>query len=280
MKKFLVLFVIIGLMSVGCGTNPVTGRKQLNFVSESQIFPQSFAAYQQVLDSVKISDNTVQVEQVKRVGLKIQKAVEKFFTEIGQPNTLDNYEWEYNVIESEQLNAWCMPGGKVAFYTGILPVCQDDAGIAVVMGHEIAHAIANHGAERMSQASVQNTVGQLGAIALGTAGTSEQNTQLILQAYGIGSQVGMLAYSRDHESEADEMGILFMALAGYDPTVAPEFWKRMQAMSSASGGQNPPEFLSTHPHPTTRIDDLNNMMPYAVEAYKTGSVKKYLDSKK
>ncbi|MCK5824415.1 MAG: M48 family metallopeptidase [Ichthyobacteriaceae bacterium] len=277
MKRNLLLLIVLVFTLFSCGVNPVTGRKQLNFVSESEIFPQSFAAYNKVLNTEKVSKNKAQVKQVKRVGKKIQKAVEKFFVELGYPHMLDNYKWEYSVIESEQLNAWCMPGGKVAFYTGILPVCKNDEGVAVVMAHEIAHAIASHGAERMSQTQVQSAIGAVGSIVMGVYGTKSEYQELVLQAYGVGSQVGMLAYSREHESEADEMGIIFMSLAGYNPKVAPQFWKRMQAKSN--GGQTP-EFLSTHPHPKTRIDDLNKMMPYAIDAYKTGNAKKYLKYRK
>ncbi len=273
--------IITGLLStvlfLGCATNPVTGRKQLSMVSETTLFPQSFAAYQQTLKESKLSANTQYNAQVARVGVRIQAAVEKFFQDIGKPNALANYKWEYKVIESDQLNAWCMPGGKVAFYTGILPVCKDDAGVAVVMGHEIAHAIANHGGERMSQGQLINLGGA--AVAIGAGGASASTQEAIMQAYGIGSQVGMLSYSRKHESEADEMGLLFMSLAGYDPTVAPAFWERMEAMSAASGGETPPEFLSTHPHPETRISDLNALMPVAKQVYQTKSIQPYFQAK-
>ncbi|MFV0530658.1 MAG: M48 family metallopeptidase [Flavobacteriales bacterium] len=274
--------IITGLLSIvlftGCATNPVTGRKQLSMVSETTLFPQSFAAYQETLKESKLSTNPQYNAQVLRVGKRIQGAVEKFFIDMGKPNYLANYQWEYKVIESDQLNAWCMPGGKVAFYTGILPVCKDDAGIAVVMGHEIAHAIANHGGERMSQGELINLGGAAVAIGVGGASSSAQNA--IMQAYGIGSQVGMLSYSRKHESEADEMGIMFMALAGYDPSVAPEFWKRMEAMSSASGSGETPEFLSTHPNPQTRIADLNALIPIARQVYQTKSIQPYFKAKK
>ncbi|MFV0238277.1 MAG: M48 family metallopeptidase [Flavobacteriales bacterium] len=274
--------IITGLCSIvlflGCATNPITGRKQLSMVSETNLFPQSFAAYQQTLKKSKLSTNAQHNAQVQRVGKRIQVAVEKFFNDIGKPHALANYKWEYKVIESDQLNAWCMPGGKVAFYTGILPVCKDDAGIAVVMGHEIAHAIANHGGERMSQGKLIN-IGS-SAVAIGAGGASASTQQAIMQAYGIGSQVGMLSYSRKHEAEADEMGILFMALAGYDPTVAPAFWERMEAMSNTNGQQAPPEFMSTHPHPKTRIAELNAIMPIAKQVYQTKSIEPYFLAKK
>lgn len=278
MKLFLLSLFIL-LVTGSCATNPVTGRSQASTVSNADIFPQSFAAYKETLAKEKLSTNKAYNNQVSRVGKKIQASVEKYFKEVGMPNYLKDYRWEYKVIESEDLNAWCMPGGKVAFYTGILPVCGDDAGVAVVMGHEIAHAIANHGAERMSQAQIQQAVGALGALALGAGGASGNTSNLVLQAYGVGSEMGMLSYSRKHESEADEMGLLFMALAGYDPMAAPEFWKRMEAKSNEKGGGKPPVFLSTHPNSETRVSDLARLMPIVQEVYKSGSPKPYLDMK-
>lgn len=281
MKKIIIALSIVGLLG-GCATNPITGRKQLNTVSEEQLFPQSFAAYKETLAKSQLSNDGYKNAQVTRVGKRIQAAVEKFFRETNNPGALKNYQWEYKVIESDELNAWCMPGGKVAFYTGILPVCKDDTGIAVVMGHEIAHAIANHGGERMSQGQLLGTVGQVGGILLGNSGASAVTQQGILQAYGIGSQVGILNYSRKHESEADEMGILFMALAGYDPTEAPAFWERMEQMTQASsdGKERVPEFMSTHPHPQTRINDLNKLMEVAKAVYQARSIAPYFEYKK
>ena len=200
---------------------------------------------------------------VKRVGKNIQEATTKFLTEKGYGELLKGYEWEFNLIESDQVNAFCMPGGKVAFYTGILPYCKDEVGVAVVMGHEVSHAIAEHGNERLSQQLVQ----QLGGVALAVAVNEKpaETQALCMAAYGVGTQYGvMLPFSRKHESEADELGLYFMALAGYNPTEAPKFWERM----SKSGGQKPPEFLSTHPSDETRISDLNAHMPKAMEYYK------------
>jgi predicted Zn-dependent protease len=278
--KFFILSLLILLVFGSCATNPVTGRKQASMVTNADIFPQSFAAYNETLAKEKLSTNKAYNDQVTRVGKKIQASVEQYFIEAGMPDYLKDYRWEYKVIESEELNAWCLPGGKVAFYTGIMPVCGDDAGLAVVMGHEIAHAIANHGAERMSQAQIQQTVGALGAVALGAGGVSGGTSNLVLQAYGVGSGLGMLTYSRKHESEADEMGLLFMALAGYDPMAAPAFWKRMEAKSNEKGGGKPPLFLSTHPNSQTRVSDLTRLMPIAQEVYKTGSPKPYLEMKR
>ncbi len=177
-------------------------------------------------------------------------------------SAMEGYDWQYNVIVSEALNAWCMPGGQIAFYEGILPVCEDENGIAVVMGHEIAHAVAQHGNERMSQELAL----QMGGIALSEAlkTQKEETIELAMLAFGVGATVGVqLPYSRTHESEADELGLYFMAMAGYDPQVAPLFWERMEKMSS----NRPPEFLSTHPDPTNRIANLNRMMPKALEYY-------------
>jgi predicted Zn-dependent protease len=201
---------------------------------------------------------------VKGVGTKIQKAVEHFMAENNMSDELEGYQWEFNLIDENIVNAWCMPGGKVAFYTGIMPICRDETGVAVVMGHEVAHAIANHGRERMSQGLMQ----QMGGVALQTA-LAEQPaaTQgLFMTAYGVAATYGaVLPYSRLHESEADKMGLIFMAMAGYDPSAAPGFWKRM---AENSKGEAPPEFMSTHPSHETRIKDLESQIPEAMKYYK------------
>jgi len=266
MKKVFVLAFIITL-GAACNTVPVTGRKQLSLVSNAEIFPMSFQSYQTVLDSSKTATDQSQVAMVKNVGVRIQKAVEEYMAERGMSNELKGYKWEFNVIQEDIVNAWCMPGGKVVFYTGILPICQDENGVAVVMGHEVAHAVANHGGERMSQGMVQ----QLGFSALSVALSEKPaaTQQLYGTAYGVATNLGaMLPFSRLHESEADKMGLIFMAMAGYDPHEAPEFWKRMQ---SQSGGGSPPEFLSTHPSHDTRIQQLNEAIPEAMKYYKEGN---------
>ena len=253
--------VLCGLVAA-CATVPITGRRQLSLIPESQMNAMSFSQYDQVLKESKLSKDAAATAQVKRVGAKIQGAVERYFQQQGQSHQLEGYAWEFNLIESEQQNAWCMPGGKVAFYTGILPVCKDDAGIAVVMGHEVAHAIARHGGERMSQ----ELMVQMGGLALSEAMRSkpEQTRNLWLGAFGLGAQVGlMLPFSRQHESEADRLGLIFMAMAGYDPRQAPKFWERM----AAGGGSAPPEFLSTHPSDETRIRQLNEYMAEALPYY-------------
>ena len=198
---------------------------------------------------------------VKKVGQNIQKAVEKYLADKGASSELNGFAWEFNLIDDPKTaNAWCMPGGKVAFYTGILPICKDEAGIAVVMGHEVAHAIANHGRERMSQ----QMVAQFGLSTLSAAmGQNPTLTnEILMQAVGAGTSLGMLKFSRTHESEADHIGLIFMAMAGYDPNEAPKFWERMTQMS---GGQQPPEFMSTHPSHETRIKDLQSWIPEAMK---------------
>lgn len=260
--KIPAIFLAIQLIVISCGTVPLTGRKQLNMIPNSEMLAMSFQQYDQFLTENKVSNNVQQAEMVKRVGYKIQNAVEQYLNDNGQSGLLNGYEWDFNLVNNEQVNAWCMPGGKVVIYTGILSVTKDEAGLAVVMGHEIAHAIAEHGNERMSQQLLQ----QAGSVGLMVALREKpEQTQMMWQtAYGIGSQYAiMLPYSRTHESEADHLGLIFMAMAGYDPQEAPSFWERM----SAVGGAKPPELLSTHPSHDTRINNLNKWMPEALGYY-------------
>lgn len=247
-----------------CSTVPLTGRSQLNMIPSSEMLSMSYQQYDEFLKTNKLSNNTAEVNMVKRVGGNIKNAVEKYLSANNLTSRLDGYKWEFNLVEDDQINAWCMPGGKVVVYTGILPVTKDEAGLAVVMGHEIAHAIAEHGNERMSQQLLQ----QVGAVGLMVAMKDEpaQTQALWLSVYGVGTTVGViLPYSRTQESEADHLGLIFMAMAGYDPYQAPEFWKRMAA--SKQGGQ-PPEFLSTHPSDQTRIKDITSWIPEAMKYYK------------
>jgi predicted Zn-dependent protease len=262
-QKAFILIVALTLLQ-GCATVPVTGRKQLNLVSASEINAMSAQQYQEVIKKGPLSTNQEQTQMVKRVGTRIQKAVEDYMAQKGASNQLAGFNWEFNLIQDDKtVNAWCMPGGKVAFYTAILPICKDELGVAVVMGHEVAHAVANHGAERMSQ----GLLAEFGMSTLGAAmGQNPTVTQQIfMQSVGIGTNVGMLKFSRSHESEADHMGLIFMAMAGYDPSAAPAFWERMATLS---GGQQPPEFLSTHPSHDTRIKDLQGWIPEAMQYYK------------
>lgn len=260
----LVLLLAVAVFTNSCSTVPITGRKQLSIIPSSQLMAMSFQQYDQFLTENKVVKNSSQANRIKRIGSKIQKAVEQYFAEENMSDHLDGYAWEFNLVESDQVNAWAMPGGKVVFYTGILPICKDDAGIATVMGHEIAHAIAEHGGERMSQGLIV----QLGGMGLQAALEKEPalTQQLAMAAFGLGAQVGiMLPFSRLHESEADHMGLIFMSIAGYNPNEAVSFWQRMAAQK---GGNAPPEFLSTHPSDQKRINDLKKLVPEAMQYYK------------
>lgn len=248
---------------LSCSTVPLTGRKQLNMIPRGEMHAMSFQQYDEFLTQHPLSRNREQTEMVKRCGRRIQGAVEDYFREQGQASQLEGYEWEFNLVESAEVNAWCMPGGKVVFYTGILPITKNETGLAVVMGHEIAHAVANHGGERMTQ----GLLAQMGGLALSKAleEQPEQTRNLWLGAFGLGAQVGvLLPFSRTHENEADHMGLIFMAMAGYDPRQAPAFWERMAAQK---GGSAPPEFLSTHPSDKTRITNLKKLVPKAMQYY-------------
>lgn len=264
MKRLGTFLSVVGLLAWACATVPVTGRKQLAMVSNSEIIPMAEEQYAQVLREGPISTNQEQVALIRRVGVRIQHAVEEYMAGQGLSSQLDGFNWEFNLIDdAETVNAWCMPGGKVAFYTGIMPICEDENGIAVVMGHEVAHAIANHGRERMSQGLVTNL--GLSSISSAMGQDPSLTKDIFMQAVGTGTQLGMLKFSRQHESEADHIGLIFMASAGYDPHEAPRFWQRMIEMS---GGGQPPEFLSTHPSHETRVQDLEAEIPEAMKYYK------------
>ncbi|MFV7235535.1 MULTISPECIES: M48 family metallopeptidase [Flavobacterium] len=259
MKKNLLLGIFaIGLL-YSCATNPLTGKKSLNFVSNSELFPSSFQQYGTFLKENKVIVGTADARRVEAVGMRIKAAAEKYLTYLGQSQYLNDYRWEYKLIDSKEVNAWCMPGGKIVVYSGILPITKDDAGLATVLGHEVSHALANHGAQRMSAAQLQ----QLGAVgvAVATGSQSTEKQQMWQQYYGLGSQVGvMLPFSRSHETEADKIGLTLMAIAGYNADDSVIFWQRMAAQSA---GQSPPEFLSTHPSDATRIANLKALIPEA-----------------
>ncbi|MEX2370191.1 MAG: M48 family metallopeptidase [Bacteroidales bacterium] len=262
MKILKLIFVIVFAVSNGCSNVPLTGRKQLTAIPNSQMLALSADSYSQVLSEIPASTNKGYIESVKRVGVKVVEAVERYLTLQGLESQINGFDWQFTVLQSDEMNAWCMPGGQIAFYEGIMPVCADENGIAIVMGHEIAHAVARHGNERMSQQLLIN----MGGIALSEAliTKKEETRQLALIALGVGTSVGVaLPYSRTHETEADELGLYFMAMAGYDPQTAPAFWERMEAV----GGDRPPEFLSTHPEPSNRIENMKNNMPRAMEFY-------------
>ena len=248
---------------LACSTVPITGRKQLNIIPAGTMQSMSYSEYSTFMQSNKLSSNSSNVDMVRRVGNGIRGAVERYFAQKGLSDQLKGYAWEFNLIESPEVNAWCMPGGKVVVYTGILPVTQSEAGLAVVMGHEVAHAIAEHGSERMSQGLVT----QLGGMALSEALANKpaETRALYMTAFGLGTQVGvLLPFSRTHESEADRLGLVFMAMAGYNPNEAVAFWQRMAAGKT---GGSPPEFLSTHPSDKTRISDIQKHMAEALQYY-------------
>ena len=251
-------------LAVSCATVPLTGRRQLSLVNDSEIQQQAALSYRDFLTSpsTKVVKNTTGAQSVQRVGKNIAAAVNKFLSDNGYADQYD-FNWEFNLVEEDQINAWCMPGGKVAVYSGILPVTQNDAGLATVMGHEIAHAIAKHSAERMSQSIIAQAGGA--AVGVATADKSSTTRAVINTAYGLGGQLALLSYSRNQESEADRLGLVFMAIAGYNPNDAVSFWERMAA---ANGGGAPPEFLSTHPSDSRRISDIKKLIPEAMAYYK------------
>jgi predicted Zn-dependent protease len=257
---FLVLFVSL---LTACATVPITGRQQLSLIPSSSLMSMSYQQYGDFLKTNKLSSYKAKTDEVKQVGARIQGAVERYFQQVGQSDQLQGYQWEFNLVENKEVNAWCMPGGKVVVYSGILPVAKGEPGLAVVMGHEIAHAIAGHGSERMSQ----EMLAQFGGAALSTAMSQqpEQTRQLWMSVYGVGAQYGaLLPYGRLQESEADRLGLIFMAMAGYDPHEAVTFWERMASMK---GGQKSPEFLSTHPSDATRIAEIEKLIPEAMGYY-------------
>lgn len=261
--RICVLQLTLALLLLSCSTVPLIGRRQLNIIPDATVLSMSFQEYDAFMKENKLSTNTTQTAIVKKVGKKVQVSVESYFAQNGMSAELSGYAWEFNLVESKDLNAWCMPGGKVVVYTGILPVTKDETGLAVVMGHEIAHAVAKHGNERMSQ----QLVTQMGGVALSQAleEKPDKTKQLWTAAFGLGSQVGvLLPFSRLQETEADRLGLIFMAMAGYDPHKAVDFWKRM---ASQKEGAAPPEFLSTHPSDETRIQKLNELVPEAMKYY-------------
>lgn len=258
-KSRIVVFTVVTMFLTNCATNPITGRKSMEVIGNSQLFPMAFQQFDQFLSTAKVINNTAEAKKIDEIGKKLVVAANNWYKELGQPDYLKDYQWEFKLVDDPQVNAWAMPGGKIVFYKGIMPILKDDAGIACVMGHEIAHAILDHGKERMNAAYKQQMGGQLLSVAF--SGSSAETQQLIQQAYGIGSQVGaMLPYSRKHEYEADEVGITLMAMAGYNPELAVPFWERMQ---STSGGQAPPEYMSTHPSHGNRIQRLQSAIPKA-----------------
>ncbi|WP_407521473.1 M48 family metallopeptidase [Lacibacter sp. MH-610] len=266
MNRILLTISTVAVLFIGCAKNQVTGRKQLILLPETELQNMASQQYKQFLTENKVVATNVNkdAEMVRRVGTRIAYAIGKYYEQQGKGDILNGYQWEFNLIDSKDVNAWCMPGGKVVVYTGLLPVTQNEAALAVVMGHEIAHAIARHGNERMSQGVMQ----QLGGVALSVAVANKpsETQNLFLQSYGIGSTVlGTLPFSRKQETEADRFGLIFSAMAGYNPNEAIPFWQRM---AQVGGGQKPPEFLSTHPSDETRIANMQKFIPEAMNYYK------------
>ncbi len=261
--KLIMIFCIFCFLFTSCSTVPLTGRRQLDFIPSDVMLSMSAQEYGEFLKSNKLSTNQTQAQMVKRVGVRIQRAVEQYMQQNNLSDKIKNYKWEFNLVESKDVNAWCMPGGKVVVYTGILPVAQDDSGLAVVMSHEIAHAIAQHGNERMSQGLLSS----LGEFTLSAAlqNKPEETKKLWMTAFNAGSQYGiLLPYSRMQESEADHLGLIFMSMAGYDPNAAVAFWERM---ARSKDGKAPLEFLSTHPSDQTRIKNIQAEIPEAMKYY-------------
>ncbi len=258
------LLLVISFILLSCSTVPITGRKQLIIIPSTAMLSMSFQQYDEFLKNNKLSNDQKQTQIVKEVGRRIQRAVEGYFAEKNTSYLLRGYDWEFNLIESPEANAWCMPGGKVVVYTGILPITKDETGLAVVMGHEIAHAVAKHGDERMSQ----GLFAQMGGMTLSKAleDNPVKTQQLWMTAFGIGAQYGViLPYSRLQETEADHLGLIFMAMAGYDPNKAIGFLERM---AQEKKGLRPPEFMSTHPSNETRIRKVKETIPRVMQYYK------------
>jgi len=258
--------IVVSFVFQKCATNAIIGRKQLSLISESEVQTMAASEYKNFLSANKVIGTTSGNKDalaVQRVGNKVINAIKKYYSEKGLANEIAGYNWEINTVNSNEVNAWCMPGGKIVVYTGILPITQNDAALAVVMGHEIAHALAKHGSERMSQGMIQ----QFGGAALSAALSSKpaETRNLFMNAYGLGSQIGgILPFSRKNELEADKLGLMFSALAGYDPKESIAFWQRMSKVGS---GQKPPEFMSTHPADETRIEQLQKIMPEILSNY-------------
>jgi predicted Zn-dependent protease len=250
--------ILIGIIIISCSKVPITGRKQLKLIPSGTITEMGQANYASFLkENPAVNPPTRASAEVTAVGIRVSKAVEKYMKENGLSKQIEGYKWEFNVVDSPEANAWCMPGGKVVVYTGILKYTKDDAGLAVVLGHEIAHAIADHGNERMSQELAVQAAGM--GLQVFMQQKPQQTQEIFMTAFGVGSQMGILAYSRQHELEADKLGLVFMAMAGYNPERAISFWQDMSKM----GGNKPPEIMSTHPSDERRIAQIQAFMPEA-----------------
>lgn len=265
MLRRVMLFVLTSVLLAGCAVVPITGRRQLSLVPHSDLVQMAAQDYMEFLSESKISQNSVDRARVAEVGGRVASSANDFMREHGMTAEIRLYEWEFALVDDDEVaNAFCMPGGKIAVYTGLLPVARNDAGLAVVVAHEVAHAIANHGGERMSQLLLTELGGQ--ALAAAIEERPERTRELAMAAYGVGSSVAvLLPYSRRHESEADRIGLILMARAGYDPREAVTFWQRM----ASQGNGQPPEFLSTHPSHATRIEGIQQHLPEAIALYES-----------
>lgn len=264
-RLFTSLFVVASFV-IACTTNPLTKKSQLTLLPESELQAMGTQQYQQFLSTNRVvsASNNRDAEMVKRVGQRIARAVESYYAQNGISDKLAGFRWEYNLVADKAVNAWCMPGGKIVVYTGLLPVTQNEAALAVVIGHEVSHALLQHGNQRMSQGLLQ----QLGGVALSVAVANKpvETQNLFMTAYGAGTTVGLiLPFSRNQELEADRFGLIWTAMAGYNPQEAIPLWERMER---ASQGQSPPEFLSTHPSEGRRINQLQRIMPEAMKYYR------------
>ena len=266
-KVRFILMSLVAAILVGCGTTstvPITGRKQTLMVSDGEVLSLATQQYKEFMSTAKKSTNAANTAMVQRVGQRLANAVTQYLNANGMSSEVQNFQWEFNLVADKQVNAWCMPGGKIVVYEGLLPVTQDEASLAVVLGHEIAHAVAKHSAEQMSNQIKQQYGAQIGTTILGALGMG-QNTQSIVQAIAAqGFNFANLKYSRNHENEADHIGLIITAMAGYDPQVALPFWQRMAASSTNQTA----EFLSDHPSDATRINNITNWMPEALKYYK------------
>lgn len=257
------LLLLLLITTVACSVVPFSNRKRINIVPDDMMLNMSFTNYSEFLtQNPPLPESDVNTKMVKEVGNKLATAVSSFMNSKGMGAEIKDFKWDFNLVNNKEVNAWCMPGGKVVVYTGLIPISINAEGLAVVMGHEIAHAIAKHGSERMSQ----QLLIQLGGISLTAAldKKPEATKNIFLTAFGVASTLGSLAYSREHESEADKLGLFFMAMAGYDPNKAIAFWERM----SQNGGATQPEILSTHPSDANRIADMKKNLPEAMQYYK------------
>lgn len=267
-KKILSLFFVAATV-VACSTNQVTGRSQLHLLPESELQSMGEQQYRQFLSQSKVVSPSADrdAEMVRRVGSRLASAVEQYYASKGIQNQLEGYKWEYNLVADNQANAWCMPGGKIVVYTGLLPYTRNEAALAIVLGHEISHAIFQHGNARMSQQMLAQGLGTALSVAVSNRPAETQN--IFLQAFGVGSQLGILKFSRKDESEADHYGLIWAAQAGYNPQEAIPFWQRMAQASQSSS--KPPVFLSDHPSDEQRISDIQKWMPEALKYYRPGT---------